>query len=120
MCFTNFVSETKDKIYDMNFLSRLFGGGSPDVDYKELVANGAIILDVRSKEEYRDGGVKGSINIPLDQLGNNLNKLAKEKTIIVYCASGMRSSAACTFLKKNGYASVYNGRNASSLIYRLQ
>lgn len=104
----------------MNFLSRLFGGGAPDVNFKELIANGAVIVDVRSKDEYRDGGVKGSINIPLDQLGNNLSKLPKEKAIIVYCASGMRSSAACTFLKNKGYSEVYNGRNASSLMYKLQ
>lgn len=103
----------------MNFLSRFFGGGAPDVNFKELVANGAVIVDVRSKDEYRDGGVKGSINIPLDQLGNNLSKLPKEKAIILYCASGVRSAAARNFLKSKGYTDVYNGKNASYLISRL-
>ncbi|MGL5318459.1 MAG: rhodanese-like domain-containing protein [Bacteroidales bacterium] len=104
----------------MSFLSRLFGGGTPDVNFKELVANGAMIVDVRTKEEYRDGGVKGAVNIPLDQLGNHLQELPKDKAIILYCASGMRSSAACTYLKKKGYTQIYNGRNAASLLSHLK
>lgn len=104
----------------MNFLSRFFGGGTPDVDFKELVANGAVIVDVRSKDEYRDGGVKGSINIPLDQFSDNLNKLSKDRTIIIYCASGLRSTSACAFLRNRGYKEVYNGRSISSVMQRLR
>lgn len=86
------------------------------VDYKNLVNEGAIILDVRSVSEYASGHIKGSINIPVDQLGRNLNKLKdKDKTIITCCASGMRSASAKSILKSAGYANVYNGGAWSSL-----
>ncbi|MBL7888629.1 MAG: rhodanese-like domain-containing protein [Bacteroidia bacterium] len=88
-------------------IKKLFGMG-PKVDLGELIKNGAIILDVRSKGEYAGGHVKGSINIPLDQLGSNLAKLKKDKVIITCCASGMRSGAAKGQLKSKGYE-VHNG-----------
>jgi rhodanese-related sulfurtransferase len=85
-------------------------------DFKKLIEKGAIILDVRSKAEYARGHIKGSVNISVDQLINNLH-LLKEKTkpIITCCASGMRSSAAKNILKSNGFAEVYNGGGWSSL-----
>jgi len=92
----------------INTLKKIFGIG-PKVDFAQLIKDGAIILDVRSKGEYAGGHVKGSINIPLDQLGSNLAKLNKEKTIITCCASGMRSGVAKSQLKSKGYANVHNG-----------
>lgn len=89
-------------------LKKLFGFG-PKVDLGELIRKGAIIVDVRSKGEYSSGHVKGSINIPLDQLGSNLAKLKKDKAIITCCASGMRSGVAKSQLKAKGYENVYNG-----------
>ena len=96
-------------------LKKLFGL-SPSVNYAELVKNGAIILDVRSKGEYAVGHIKGSLNISVDTLKNNLTKLKdKNKTIITCCASGMRSASAKSILKANGYSQVYNGGGWSSL-----
>ena len=89
-------------------LKKLFGFG-PKVDLGELIRNGAVIVDVRSKGEYSSGHVKGSINIPLDQLGSNLAKLKKDKKIITCCASGMRSGVAKSQLKGKGYENVHNG-----------
>jgi phage shock protein E len=103
----------------IQFLRKLFGLG-PATDYAQLVKDGAIIVDVRSNGEYNGGHVKGSINIPVDQLANNLSKLKdKNKTIITCCASGMRSASAKAALKSNGYAQVYNGGNWSSLERKL-
>jgi phage shock protein E len=96
-------------------LKKLFGL-SPSVNYAELVKNGAIILDVRSKGEYAVGHIIGSLNISVDTLKNNLTKLKdKNKTIITCCASGMRSASAKSILKANGYSQVYNGGGWSSL-----
>jgi len=89
-------------------IKKIFGLG-PKVDYAELIRNGAVILDVRTKGEYAGGHVKGSINIPLDQLGSNLSKLKKDKTIITCCASGMRSGVAKSQLKNSGFQNVHNG-----------
>jgi phage shock protein E len=86
-----------------------FLGFGPQVDYPNLVKQGAIILDVRSKNEYAGGHIKGSINIPVDILPNNLHRLSdKAKPIITCCASGMRSGVAKNILKSKGYT-VYNG-----------
>ncbi|MGV8915745.1 MAG: rhodanese-like domain-containing protein [Kaistella sp.] len=90
--------------------------GFTKTDYADLVKKGAIILDVRSKGEFAGGHIKGSLNIPVDQLANNLSKLKdKNKTIITCCASGMRSSSAKTILTNNGYTAVHNGGGWGSL-----
>ncbi len=87
----------------------------PKTDYAELVKQGAIILDVRSKSEYSGGHIKGSINISVDTLSNNLNKLKKDKPIITCCASGMRSASAKSILESNGFTNVHNGGGWMSL-----
>lgn len=98
----------------LNSIKSLFG--LEKTDFAQLVKEGAIILDVRSKGEYAGGHIKGSVNIPVDQLGNNLQKLKdKAKPIITCCASGMRSASAKSILKSNGYTEVYNGGGWSSL-----
>ena len=103
----------------IQFLRKLFSLG-PSTDYAQLVKDGALIIDVRSKAEYDGGHVKGSINISVDSLGNNLNKLKdKNKTIITCCASGMRSAAAKNVLKSNGYLQVYNGGSWRGLESKL-
>ena len=96
-------------------LKSLFSS-KPSADFAALVKAGAIILDVRSKGEYSGGHIKGSINIPVDQLAENLGKLKdKNKTIITCCASGMRSATAKSILISKGYADVHNGGGWSSL-----
>lgn len=90
-------------------LKKLFGIG-PKRDYSQLVKEGALLLDVRTKGEYADGHIKNAINIPLDQLGSGLSKLKdKNRCIICCCASGMRSGSAASMLKSRGYTNVYNG-----------
>jgi rhodanese-related sulfurtransferase len=90
--------------------------GLEKTDYAQMVKAGAIILDVRSKVEYEQGNIKGSLNIAVDQLSKNLHLLKdRNKVIITCCASGMRSAAAKNLLKSNGYKEVYNGGGWSSL-----
>ena len=90
-------------------------GIKPAADYGELVKNGAVILDVRTKEEYAGGHIKGAVNISLQSLQSNLSKLKKDKTIITCCASGMRSAYAKNILAANGFYSVFNGGGWRSL-----
>lgn len=104
----------------LNTLKRLLGGG-PKTDYAALVKKGAIILDVRTKSEYDMGHIKGSMNVPVDQLGTNLNKLKeKNKAIITCCASGMRSATAKNLLKAKGYTEVHNGGSWSGLQNKIR
>lgn len=93
----------------------------PKVEYSQLVKEGAIILDVRSKGEYDGGHIAGSINISVDVLGRNLEKLKdKNKVIITCCASGTRSASAKSLLKSKGYTQVYNGGGWASLQNKLR
>lgn len=102
----------------INTLKNLFGLG-PKVDYATLVKEGAVILDVRSKGEFQNGHIKGSINISVDTLSSNLSKLKKDKPIITCCASGMRSASAKSILKSNGFIEVHNGGGWQSLRNKL-
>ena len=96
----------------------MFGiGNSPAL--KNIIDEGAIILDVRSKGVYAQGHVKGSINIPVDALQNNLKKLDKNKPVVTCCASGMRSASAKSILKAKGYARVYDGGSWGRLQSRI-
>lgn len=99
----------------IQFLKNVLGLG-PKADMGELIDNGAIIVDVRTKGEYSGGHVRGSLNIPLDQLGKNLTKLKdKDRPIITCCASGMRSGSAKGMLKNAGYTNVHNGGSWGSV-----
>lgn len=98
----------------INLFKKIFGLG-PKVDYTTLVKKGAVILDVRSPGEYKQGHIKGSINTPLNDLSNHISKLKKDAIIITCCASGMRSASAKSILKSNGFEQVYNGGGWSSL-----
>lgn len=92
----------------INTIKKIFGIG-PKVDLGELINQGAIIVDVRSKGEYSGGHIKGSLNIPLDQLNDNLKKFkSKGQPILTCCASGMRSASAKGMLKSKGFTNVHN------------
>jgi rhodanese-related sulfurtransferase len=94
--------------------------GIKTVDYAQLVNDGAVILDVRTKGEYGSGHIRGSVNIPVDQLGKNLQKFKdKKRPIITCCASGMRSASAKGILTSNGFLNVYNGGSWMSLNNKL-
>ena len=101
-------------------LKNLFSS-SPAPDYKELLTNGAVIVDVRTRGEFAGGSIKGSVNIPLDQLSNNLGRFkSKETPIITCCASGMRSASAKNLLKSQGFTNVHNGGGWHSLSSKLK
>ncbi len=69
-----------------------------------------LILDVRNQDEFDDEHIKNALLIPIWALGQRLDELHdwKEKDILVYCATGRRSSRAAKLLLKNGFKRVYN------------
>ncbi len=95
-------------------IKQLLGFG-PKVNYAELVKNGAQMVDVRTAGEFSGGHINGSVNIPVQNIANNLAKINKNKPVIVFCASGMRSASAKAILKANGYGDVYNAGSWLSL-----
>lgn len=103
----------------LEFLKKLFGA-KPATDYKALMKEGAVILDVRTKGEFSSGHIAGALNLPLDTLGKDCVKIKKEKTIITCCASGMRSASARRLLQSKGYTHVFNGGGWMSLRNKIQ
>ena len=82
---------------------------SNTVDLSQLIKDGAVIVDVRSKAEFATGHVKGSINIPLEQIGASAEKLKSHNHIITCCRSGNRSRMALRTLQSKGLKNVTNG-----------
>lgn len=69
----------------------------------------AIILDVRTEQEYNEGHIRNSINISLDKLNDSVFSLQKKEAIVIVCRSGKRSKEAKTFLTHQGFINVYDG-----------
>lgn len=96
-------------------LDFLFGSSgtrsiSPREAKERLAAGKALLLDVRTQEEYREIHIPNSISLPLQKLKTGIAKAAPDKNaeIIVYCLSGARAAQACTVLSAMGYANVRN------------
>lgn len=70
---------------------------------RALVGAGAVLVDVRTADEFNELHLEGARNIPLHELGRSLGSLPKDKPIVVYCAVGSRSAAAAGLLAKSGY-----------------
>lgn len=102
----------------LDALKSLLGIG-PATDYAELMKKGAQIIDVRTPAEFNGGHIKGSVNIPLDNLQTQLVRINKNQPVITCCASGMRSGAAKQILQANGYTEVYNGGGWAGLQNKL-
>lgn len=102
----------------LGFLKGLLGGAKPEV--KEALKNGAFLVDVRTKPEFSAGSAAGAVNIPLDQVLNNLNKFKNKKQIIVFCGSGARSGQAKRILEQNGIKDVINGGGVSNVIKSIE
>ena len=89
------------------FLKNIFSNNNDDL--RKIVKEGAFLVDVRTPDEYKSGHVKGSVNIPLDQIKNQIAKFKGKNNIIVFCRSGMRSGQAKSILEQNGFTNVING-----------
>ena len=90
----------------------------------ECHKNNALILDVRREDELQLGFVKDSINIPLSQLSDNLDKIPSSENLMIYCAGGYRSMIASSILQSKGFKGIKNiyggfneiARNSPNLI----
>jgi phage shock protein E len=96
-----------------------FMAGTPGVtsaDVKEKIRQGATTLDVRTPAEYQSGHYTGAKNIPLQDLQDRLAEIGdKNKAVVIYCASGMRSAKAARILTAAGFTDVTNAGGLSNL-----
>lgn len=83
-----------------------------DIDVKTAAAvkdlPDVVMLDVREQNEYDAGHIPGVTLIPLSEVANRLSEIPTDKTVIVTCHSGNRSSQVSEFLRQNGYKNIHN------------
>lgn len=102
----------------MGLLSFLGFGKS---SIKDALRKGAIIIDVRHVNEYDQGRVPESINIPLNLIPSNIERIkGMERPVVLCCASGNRSGQAARILKSNGIKGVYNGGSWMSVLKKVK
>jgi thioredoxin 1 len=82
-------------------------------DAQRLITRGAILVDVRTPNEYYEGHIEGARLIPLQQLEGRIGELAnlREQPILLYCRSGNRSTVAAEILMRQGFKDLYNLRH---------
>ena len=84
-----------------------------DINFEELknkINQGALLIDVRSKQEYQEGHLPGAINIPEYEIVKRVQREIprKNQLIVVYCQYGGRSRNVYTIMRKMGYSNIYN------------
>ncbi len=88
----------------------LFGGSTSVASIEQYLENGAIVIDVRTFEEFEQGHVQGSKNIPLNTIGTHIDEIQKlSKSVITCCRSGARSGSAATILKQHNIDAINGG-----------
>ena len=107
-------------IFKFSFLKKILvkKDNATDNDLKSIIKNGAFIVDLRTIGEFAQGHVPGSINIPLNELGQNISLFKNKKNIVVCCFSGNRSGFAKDVLEKKGFNNIINGGSWEK-IYKL-
>ena len=104
----------------MGIFGNIIGDNSNKENLSTLVNDGAFLVDVRTPEEFAEGNVKGSVNIPLDQVQNQLAKFKAKENIVVFCRSGNRSGQAKSILEQNGFSNVTNGGTWQDILSLLK
>ncbi len=97
----------------MSFLRNISESGVPSVDVKQAAEmqgadGGALIVDVREPNEYTELRARGSVLLPLGQVGDRVKDLPRDREILLMCRSGGRSAKATELLVANGFANVTN------------
>jgi len=105
-------ASAKDPIAIAGYVAQNIISGKMPVIYWQDVEKAnrdeVFILDVRTEDEASLGMIEGAVNIPLDDLRDRLNEIPTDKTIIVYCAIGLRGYLASNILMQRGYNKVLN------------
>lgn len=96
----------------MSFFSKFFGGPQTATveEVREQLAAGALILDVRTADEFAQDKITNAINVPVQVLSQYTTELKKQnKPFVVYCRSGVRAATAINILNNAGIKAVNAG-----------
>ena len=104
LCYAPQYGSAKDPVNLAGMVAaNLLRGDTPTVHWEDLANSEALILDVRTEEEFAGGRVPGAINIPVDELRRRLAELPRDRPIWVHCYVGQRSYVAVRMLVQHGF-----------------
>jgi len=97
----------------------LAGGGDPAVATKAwpLIENGALLIDVRTQQEFDEGHIEGALNIPYANTEALMSAIGddKQRAAVLYCRSGHRAGIAKANLEEKGYSQLFNATGYDAL-----
>lgn len=101
-------------------INPVFSGGGDEEKARQawpLIHNGALLIDVRTKEEFDAGHLDGAVNIPWEDTGALKQAIGndKQRPVVLYCRSGNRSGKSIVMLEKQGYTNLHNGTGLEAL-----
>lgn len=99
---------TLPEIVNMGFFGKLFGSSSKTTNLRKLLNQGALLIDVRSRDEFKSGHAAEAVNIPLQLLVQSKEKL-RNKVVIAVCRTGARSAMAVNLLRNEGIKAFDGG-----------
>ncbi len=112
LCYAPPFSTAKDLVNYAGYVgSNLLNGDFKQINVdsvRELVESGAYIIDVREKDEYEEGHIKGALNIPLSEFRKRISEIPKDEPVYLHCRTGQRSYNAVMALRNLGYENVHN------------
>ena len=123
LCYAPQFGSAKDPVNMAGMVAaNMLRGDAPMTHWTDRIADDMFLLDVREIQEFKSGHVAGAINVPLHTLRKKLTELPRDKEIMVYCASGLRSYIATRILLQNGFTAknisggilVYNMRKKAT------
>ncbi len=83
-----------------------------------MIEQGALLIDVRTAEEFDQGHIDGALNIPFQETDQLMTAIGhdKQRQVVVYCRSGHRAGKAKQVLESNGYKRVFNASGYEALV----
>lgn len=104
LCYAPQFGSAKDPVNMAGMIAaNVLRGDIEIAPWRDLGANGAMVLDVREPSEHHAGTIPGAVNIPLGQLRDRLEELPRDREIQVTCAVGQRAYYACRILRQHGF-----------------
>lgn len=117
MSITDGVMTVTNGVDDIEINMSDIGGDTIAAEEARVMAlNGAVLVDVRSAEEFAEKSVEGSVNIPIDEIEEGLSSYSKDTVLIFYCSAGTRALRALETAKAMGYENVYNLGSIDNLL----
>lgn len=103
LCYAPQYGSAKDPVNLAGMIAaNALRGDAPLADWDSLGRTGALLLDVRSAEEFAAGAIPGAVNVPVDSLRDRFGEIPRGREVMVYCGVGQRAHVAVRILRQAG------------------